>query len=214
MEEGQSYREAAPRVGDAGAERAGARDHGGSAQVPGKERVTAAEARVLRLAAVDHQASQATGVYTEGILAGLVGAATIAVWFLVLDSIKGRPFYTPTVLGAALFRGGAGLENPRALAPNFEMVLSFTWVHALAFFLIGVAASWLLGLVEVNPSFGFGVVLLFVFFEFGFLLANMLFAEPVLGALTWPEVLVGNLLAAAAMTAVFWRRHPRLAIRP
>jgi len=36
----------------------------------------------------------------------------------------------------------------------------------------------------------------------------------VLRALTWPEVLVGNLLAAAAMAAVFWRRHPRLAIRP
>jgi len=155
-----------------------------------------------------------TGVYAEGIRAGLVGAATIAVWFLALDTIKGRPLYTPTVLGTALFRGGAGLENPQALAPNFEMVLSFTWVHVLVFLLIGVAASRLLGLVERNPNFGFGVVLLFVFFEFGFLLASMVFAEPVLRALTWPEVLVGNLLAAAAMTAVFWRRHPRLAIRP
>jgi len=168
----------------------------------------------LRRAVVDYRASQATGVYAEGILAGLVGAATIAAWFLALDSIKGRPFYTPTVLGTALFRSGAGLENPQALAPNFEMLLSFTWVHALAFLLIGVAASWLLELVELNPSFGFGVMLLFVFFAFGFLLANMLFAEPVLGALTWPEVLVGNLLAAAAMAAVFWRRHPRLAICP
>jgi len=161
----------------------------------------------------ERQAS-ATGVYAEGILAGLMGAATIAVWFLALDSIKGRPFYTPSVLGTALFRGGAGFENPQALAPNFEMVLSFTWVHVLAFLLIGVAASRLLDLVELNPSFGFGVVLLFVFFEFGFLLASMVFAEPVLRGLTWSEVLVGNLLAAATMAAVFWRRHPRLAIQP
>jgi hypothetical protein len=182
--------------------------------VPGGERVTAAETRILRPAVVVPQTSQETGVYAEGILAGLVGAATIAVWFLALDSIKGRPFYTPTVLGTALFRGGAGLENPRALVPNFEMVLSFTWVHALAFLLIGLAASRLLGLVEGNPSFGFGVVLLFVFFGFGFLLASMVFAEPVLRALTWPEILVGNLLAAAAMAAVFWQRHPRLAIQP
>ena len=161
----------------------------------------------------ERQAS-ATGVYAEGILAGLMGAATIAVWFLALDSIKGRPFYTPSVLGTALFRGGAGIEHPQALAPNFEMVVSFTWVHVLAFLIIGVAASRLLGLAERNPSFGFGIVLLFVVFEFGFLLACMLFAEPVLRALTWPEVLVGNLLAAAAMAAVFWRRHPQLAIRP
>ena len=42
----------------------------------------------------------------------------------------------------------------------------------------------------------------------------MVFAEPVLHALAWPEVLVGNLLAAATMTAMFWRHHPRLGIRP
>jgi len=161
----------------------------------------------------ERQAS-ATGVYAEGILAGLMGAATIAVWFLALDSIKGRPFYTPSVLGTALFRGGAGLEHPQALAPNFEMVVSFTWVHVLAFLLIGVAASRLLEFVERNPSFGFGVVLLFVFFEFGFLLVSMVLAEPVLRGLTWSEVLGGNLLAATAMAAVFWRRHPRLAIQP
>src|SRR5262245_50045712 len=178
----------------------------------GSESVLAPESGGSSLLA-ERQAS-ATGVYAEGILAGLMGAATIAVWFLALDSIKGRPFYTPSVLGTALFRGGAGLENPQALAPNFEMVLSFTWVHVLAFLLIGVAASRLLDLVELNPSFGFGVVLLFVFFEFGFLLASMVFAEPVLRGLTWSEVLVGNLLAAATMAAVFWRRRPRLAIQP
>ena len=47
--------------------------------------------------------------YKEGFVAGLIGAATIAVWFLILDMIQGRPLYTPTVLGTALFRGSAGL---------------------------------------------------------------------------------------------------------
>jgi hypothetical protein len=187
------------------------RDRSGPA--PGRERAPGAEA-TLTSAVAEPEAARAPGVYAEGILAGLVGAATIAVWFLALDSIKGRPFYTPSVLGTALFRGGAGFENPQALAPNFEMVLSFTWVHVLAFLLIGVAGSRLLALVEFNPNFGFGVVLLFVFFEFGFLFVSMVFAEPVLHELTWPAVLVGNLLAAAAMAAVFWRQHPRLAIRP
>jgi hypothetical protein len=36
----------------------------------------------------------------------------------------------------------------------------------------------------------------------------------VLQAISWPSILIGNLLAAAAMGLVFWRRHPRLVIRP
>ena len=174
----------------------------------------AAESGVSSPTVAASRPSEMTAVYAEGILAGAVGAATIAAWFLLLDTVRGRPLYTPTVLGTAFFRHGMGLENPGAIAPDFEMVLSFTWVHVLVFILMGVAASRLLALAERNPSFGFGIVLFAVFFEFGFLLACMVFAEPVLRALTWPEVLVGNLLAAAAMAAVFWRRHPRLAIQP
>ena len=70
------------------------------------------------------------------------------------------------------------------------------------------------GLVERNPNLGFGVIIFATFFEFGFLLACMVFAEPVLHVLAWSEVLIGNLLAAAAMAIVFWRRHPRLVILP
>ncbi|HYR96477.1 MAG TPA: hypothetical protein VEM57_07045 [Candidatus Binatus sp.] len=174
----------------------------------------AAEPGISSQAVTAKPAPEVGAVYAEGIAAGVVGAATIAVWFLVLDAIKGRPLYTPTVLGTALFRGGAGLAKPDTLPVDFEMVLSFTWVHVLVFVLIGVGASRLIGVAERNPSFGFGIILLFVFFEFGFLLVCMVFADPVLQALTWSEVLIGNLLAAAAMTAMFWRRHPRLAIRP
>jgi hypothetical protein len=153
-------------------------------------------------------------VYAEGLLAGMVGAVTIAIWFLIVDAVNGRPLYTPTVLGTALFGGGAGLEAPETLQPSFEMALSFTWVHVLVFLVIGVAGAWLLSLVEKNPSVGFGVVILFVFFECGFLLASTAIAEPVLHALAWPAVLVGNLLAAAAMAATYWWRHPHLTIRP
>jgi len=153
-------------------------------------------------------------VYGEGILAGLVGAGTIALWFLILDTIRGRPFYTPTLLGTALFRGGAALTAPEQVPASLELVLSFTWVHVLAFLLIGVGGARLLALAERDPDFGFGIVLLFVIFEFGFVLVSLAFAESVLHVLAWQAVLVGNLLAAAAMAAVFRRRHPRLTIRP
>jgi hypothetical protein len=174
----------------------------------------AAESHLSSPAVAGSRTSEVTAAYAEGIVAGLVGAATIAGWFFILDAVRGKPFYTPTVLGTALFRHGIGLEAPAKLTSNFEMVMSFTWVHVLVFILIGLAASRLLWLAERNPSYGFGVVMFAVFFEFGFLFACMVFAQPVLQALTWPEVLVGNLLAAGTMTAVFWRRHPRLTISP
>src|SRR5215470_8528318 len=81
--------------------------------------------------------SELSNVYGEGIVAGLLGAATIAVWFLIVDTISGRPLYTPTVLGTALFRGGANVDHPETLPVSFEMVMLFTWVHALVFAAIG-----------------------------------------------------------------------------
>ncbi len=94
------------------------------------------------------------------------------------------------------------------------MVLLYTWVHALVFWVIGGIAARLLAVAERQPNAGFGILLLFVVFEFGFLVLTLLFAEPVLHALTWPAVLVGNLLAALAMGVYFWRRHPDLRIFP
>jgi hypothetical protein len=153
-------------------------------------------------------------VAEEGIIAGLIGAATIALWFFVIDLIQGRPLYTPTVLGTALFGSREALTAPQTLPVSIEMALTFTWVHALVFAVLGGVAAQLLALAERDANYGFGIVLLFVFFEFGFVIGAMVFAEGVLHALSWPSILVGNLLAAAAMAAYFWRRHPNLTIRP
>ena len=159
-------------------------------------------------------APDASRLYQEGILAGVVGAATIAVWFFIVDLVSGRLLYTPTVLGTALFRRGAGLESPDTLPVSMEMVLMFTWVHVLAFAVIGGIAAWLLAAAERNPNIGFGILLLFVVFEAGFTVAAMVFASPVLRALAWPSIFVANLLAAAAMGGYFWLRHPHLRVRP
>lgn len=158
--------------------------------------------------------SDISQTYLEGIVAGVIGAATIAIWFFVLDLFNGRPFYTPTVLGTALFRHGAGLNQPQSLPISFEMVMIYTWVHGMVFCFIGGLASKLLALAERNLNLGFGILLLFVVFEFGFFVVAFVFAEPLLQALAWPAVLFGNLLAATGMAAYFWRRHPNLTIRP
>lgn len=150
----------------------------------------------------------------EGLVAGVIGAATIALWFLIVDTINGRPLYTPTVLGTALFQRGAGLASVENLPVSPEMVLMFTWLHGLIFLIIGGVAARLLGLAQRNPDLGFGILLLFIVFECGFIAVNMVFAEGVLRTLAWQPILLGNLLAAASMAGYFWRRHPELTIRP
>jgi hypothetical protein len=134
----------------------------------------------------------------------------VAVCFLSFDTRSGRPLSTPTLLGAALFRRSA-VTVP---AVSLEMVLMFTWVHGLVFMALGGVASWLLAQAERHPSFGFGVLMLFVMFQFGFTVAAMLLAAPVLGALGWPSILGANLLAAASMAVYFLWRHPSLEVRP
>jgi hypothetical protein len=160
------------------------------------------------------EAAESSRVYEQGLVAGALGAAAMALWFLVVDVISGRPLFTPSILGAALFKGAGAVASPETVAVSFEMVAAFTWIHLLVFALIGVAASLLLDLAERQPNAGFGIVLLFVVFQFGFVALTLVLAEPVLRALTLPLVLLGNLFAAGVMALYLWRRHPRLVIEP
>lgn len=155
------------------------------------------------------RATENAQLYQEGLIAGVIGAAVIAAWFLVLDLAQGRPFYTPSMLGTALFKGVGAIASTTI---SFETVAVFTWIHFLVFAFLGGIASYLLARAEDSPNLGFGIVLLMVIFTFGFIAVTMAFAEPVLRALAWPAVLAGNVMAAGAMSAYFWRRHPGLRI--
>ncbi|GIX49779.1 MAG: hypothetical protein KatS3mg131_3990 [Candidatus Tectimicrobiota bacterium] len=159
------------------------------------------------------EARQATW-YQEGVVAGTLGAVTIALWFLILDALGGRPLYTPNVLGHVVLKGlrdGAALQD---LPLSLDVVVGFTFVHWLIFAALGGAAAYLLKLAEQNPNLGFGVLLLFVVFESGFLAAEAVFAWPLSQVLPWRAVLAGNFLAAAAMALYFWQRHRHMVVNP
>ena len=155
-----------------------------------------------------------TRVYQDGIIAGILGALAVALWFLIFDSARGRPFYTPSILGTALFGRGASLAPLEATPVSMDMVLMFTCVHGLVFAALGGIAAWLLAVAERSPHVGFGIILLFVVFEACFTMAAYLLAAPILHALTWPAVVIANLLAAAVMAGYLWRRHPALRVEP
>jgi len=152
--------------------------------------------------------------YGEGLAAGLIGAATVAVWFFILDLVQGRPLYTPTILGRMVFRG---ITDPHALPPPdspFELIVAFTWLHGLVFCALGWIGAWLIHKAEDSPDFGYGIALLMTIMMSGMIVLFMFVAEPILHAITIPSILVGNLLALAAMGTFFWLRHPKLKALP
>jgi uncharacterized membrane protein YphA (DoxX/SURF4 family) len=141
----------------------------------------------------------------DGVIAGLIGAVVIAVWFLIVDAVSGRPFYTPTILGRGLLSlFGPIAETDRALG----FVFLYTIFHVAAFILVGLLAALVVHPARREPSILFGFIILFVSAEIGIhALVEVLDVGTPLGNNAWILIMVGNLLAAAAMGVYFWRTH-------
>src|SRR5918992_5250232 len=146
----------------------------------------------------------------DGVIAGLIGAAVIAVWFLIVDVGAGRPVFTPAAVGD----GVLDVLGKHA-APDDSMlvhVLAYTVFHFAAFMLVGLVAALIVFLAQREPSILFGFIVLFVAFEVGFYgLVGLLHQATALREFAWYQVLIGNLLAAGAMGFYFWRTHKELA---
>jgi lipopolysaccharide export LptBFGC system permease protein LptF len=136
----------------------------------------------------------------------------MALWFLIVDLVGGEPLYTPTALANWLVGVKEGSQTPAIPLNAFDVILSYTWVHWLVFVALGGIVSWLISATERNPDLGFGVVLLITILVVAVTGFISVFATQVLHVLTWPAILVGNLLAAAVMATYLWRRHRHLRI--
>jgi hypothetical protein len=153
-----------------------------------------------------------TSVLREGVVAGCIGAAVVAVWFLVFDLARGRPLLTPALLGAVVFQGASG---PVGVEPALGPILGYTILHGLAFVAFGVVAASLIAASEREPALIIAVVILFACFETFFLAVEGALGKSVVGGLVWWAVLVGNFLAVIAMLWYFLLRHrtlPRLLV--
>jgi hypothetical protein len=141
------------------------------------------------------------------VIAGLIGAAVVALWFLVFDVARGKPLLTPALLGAALFHG---VNTPIGLEPTVGTVLGYTIIHGLAFVAFGIIAAAVLAASEREPSLVIAVVILFACFETFFLGVVSVLGASVMGALVWWAILIGNFLAAVAMLWYFLLGHRTL----
>ena len=147
-------------------------------------------------------------VAREGISVGLIGATAIAVWFAILDAMRGELLGTPIMLGHALGSLFLQGDTPSKAAA----FIGYTLFHFAIFCVIGYAFSWVVNSAEKVPSAFIGFAGLFVVFEVGWIGWTSVLSLG-FGDITWLQVFLANLIASGAMGAYMWQQHPSLAGR-
>ena len=142
----------------------------------------------------------------EGIYAGAVGATAIAVWFLLVDFLTGKPLYTPRLLGRAVI----SVLGPAMPDTALTEVLGYSVFHYAVFALIGIIVVAIVHQSERTPGILAGLLILFVVFQLGFYGLSAVLTESPLGGLAWYQIFIANLLASATMGWFIFRRHPGL----
>lgn len=146
-------------------------------------------------------------IVENGVLAGLVGASVVALWFMVLDvAVRGMPFFTPTLLGSIIF---AGKEAAEVTAIDGAAIFAYTGLHGILFLAAGTALASMFYHFEHNPQAGFILLLLFVTFEAILWGLGVTVIPALAGAVGAWAILVANVGSAAAMFAFLLQRHPR-----
>src|SRR2546422_568503 len=145
-------------------------------------------------------------VLRDGVIAGLIGAAVVAVWFLIFDIARGRPLLTPALLGSAVFQG---ITDPSQVIVSAGPILFYTLLHGVAFIGFGVVAASLILAAEREPALLIAFAILFIGFEAFFIGAVAALGRSMLGVLVWWAILAGNMLASVAMLWYFFARHLR-----
>ena len=144
----------------------------------------------------------------EGVLAGIIGATAIAVWFAVIDVVSGTPFHTPDILGAGLI---SVLGKPQMMPDTTGFhVFIYTVFHYLAFALVGILIAVVVHQSARTPAVLAGALVAFVAFQLGAIGITTLFTETRLGGMAWYQIFLANLIATALMFWFMWRRHPQL----
>src|SRR5207247_5219541 len=74
------------------------------------------------------------GLIADGVVGGVLAGLVVALWFLAVDSLAGRPFHTPAALASALTRQEVG-------PPTFRLVAAYSVVPFGVFALLRVAVA-------------------------------------------------------------------------
>lgn len=147
----------------------------------------------------------------DGVVAGLIGYAAVAAFYLAFDLLAARGMlYTVDLLGRAVFRG---LRDPAILQqgpiqPDVPAILLYNGLHLVIALAVGLIVVWLVGQAERHPSQAhlilFAIVAGFVVTVIG---VGVL-TEPMRAVLPWWSIVVANGLATLFAGAYVLRVRP------
>lgn len=146
-------------------------------------------------------------VVVEGAVTGAIGATAVALWFLVVDGAAGRPFYTPELLGQALF----ALFGPPMGESALQHVVGYTLFHYAAYIVIGTVLAAIVRRADEDPNVLAGLAIFFFVYQLGFYgVVTVMSQWELLGRLAWYQIGMANVLSSIAMGWYLWRAHPRV----
>jgi len=147
-------------------------------------------------------ASRSDRVFAS-LVSGGWGAAAVALVFLVVDTVRGDPFYTPSLMGSVAFLGALPAEVAEV---RVDLMAPFTVIHFLLFTVVGFVATQTYD--RYAGPVGHPVALaagLFVALTLGATSASLLVVPGLLASLGVGAVLVANAAASAAMATLIHR---------
>jgi len=131
-----------------------------------------------------------------GVTTGLIGAAAVAFWFLLVDLAKGGPFLTPAILGSALLLGS---PDRSAVLVGPGVIAAYTFAHIAVFVVLGLVFVRVMSGEQATSNFWARLVALLVLVEALFYGTLFLLGGWVVQQLGWFVILVANAVAAASM---------------
>ena len=143
----------------------------------------------------------------EGLVAGLIGAVLVLLWYTAVDIGRGEMFYTPNILGQ-VFAQADSMPSTRTVTT--AAVAQYSLLHFGWFILFGIALAALTHLATRNPAMRMGVwlflVIGFVFWQ-GISYSLYRLTDQ---RLPWWTLFIGSVLGVGSMGYYLWRRHPGL----
>ncbi|HEY7482520.1 MAG TPA: hypothetical protein VH680_18545 [Gemmatimonadales bacterium] len=150
-------------------------------------------------------AERSHSITSEGTDVGIIGGLAVAIWFLILDVIAGRPLMTPSLLGQVVLMGDSTPDTGNIV---FGAILLYTAFHFVVFALIGMGLVALVHWGTENPIVRYALLPVFLAFEVIFYGLLEVLSERTGELFPFWAVVTANTLAAVSMGLYLWIRHP------
>jgi hypothetical protein len=144
-------------------------------------------------------------ILTQGFVAGLIGYAAVALFFVLVNIVGGRsPFHTAAALGAVLFYG---LEDPARLVIEPGPVFAYNGFHLILSVVVGTVGAWLVFETERHHFMWYFVFMIFLAGFVYSVTAIGIIAAEIANVVPWWSVVAANVVWVIALGSYLWFQH-------